>query len=134
LLYFINCNIPQHTDVTIDIEYNNVLQWALRNKIILNVGKTKEIVFRRPRIRLTEIQPSFRDIEQVDEVKLLGIIINGKITFNKHVDMLLVLSNQRFYLLKLLRDQGMPLKLLHNVYVAILLIESLIVCLRGVDF
>jgi hypothetical protein len=41
-----------------------------------------------------------------------------------------------FYLLKLLRDQGMPLKLLHNVYVAIIVtvLESLIVCLRGVDF
>jgi hypothetical protein len=37
-----------------------------------------------------------------------------------------------FYLLKLLRDQGMPLKLLHNVYVTVsLLIESHIVCLRG---
>jgi hypothetical protein len=30
--------------------------------MVLNVGKTKEIVFRRPRIRLTDIQPSFRDI------------------------------------------------------------------------
>jgi hypothetical protein len=34
--------------------------------------------------------------------------------------MLLALCNQRFYLLKLLRDQDMPLKLLHSVYVAII--------------
>jgi hypothetical protein len=34
--------------------------------------------------------------------------------------MLLALCNQRFYLLKLLRDQGMPLKLFHNVYIAII--------------
>jgi hypothetical protein len=115
-----NLLVPQHTDATLDIEYNNILQWAQVNKMTLNIGKTKEIVFRRPRIRLTDIQPSFVDIEQVDEVKLLGITLNGKLTFNKHVDLLLALCNQRFYLLKLLRDQGMPLKLLHNVYVAII--------------
>lgn len=125
-----NLLVPQHTDTTIDIEYNNILQWALRNKMILNVGKTKEIVFRRPRIRLTDIQPSFREIEQVDEVKLLGIVINGKLTFNKHVDMLLALCNQRFYLLKLLRDQGMPFNLLHNVYVAIV-VNRIAYCLSA---
>jgi hypothetical protein len=102
--------------------------------MVLNIGKTKEIVFRRPRIRLTDIQPSFRDIELVDELKLLGIVLNGKLTFNKHVDMLLALCNQRFYLLKLLRDQGMPLKLLHNVYVAII-VNRIAYCLSAwVDF
>jgi hypothetical protein len=112
-----NMLVLQHTDATLHIEFNNILQWAQRNKMVLNVDKTKEIVFRRPRIRLTDIQPSFRDIELVDELRLLGIVLNGKLTFSKHVDMLLALCNQRFYLLKLLRDQGMPLKLLHNVYV-----------------
>jgi hypothetical protein len=42
--------------------------------------------------------------------------------------MLLALCNQRFYLLKLLRDQGMPLKLLHNVYVAII-VNRIVYCL-----
>jgi hypothetical protein len=104
------------------------------DKMVLNFGRTKEIVFRRPRIRLIDIQPSFRDIELVDELKLLGIVLNGKLTFNKHVDMLLALCNQRFYLLKLLRDQGMPLKLLHNVYVGIT-VNRITYCLSAwVDF
>jgi hypothetical protein len=30
---------------TLHFEFNNILQWAQRNKIVLNVGKTKEIVF-----------------------------------------------------------------------------------------
>jgi hypothetical protein len=46
--------------------------------------------------------------------------------------MLLALCNQRFYLLKLLRDQGMPLKLLHrpNVYVAII-VNRIAYCLSA---
>jgi hypothetical protein len=114
-----NLLVPQHTDIAIDTEYNNILQWAQRNKMVINVGKTKEIVFRRPSIRFTDVQPSFKDIELVDEVKLLGVILNSKLTFDKHVNMLLALCGQRFYLLKLLRDQGMPLDLLHNVYVSL---------------
>jgi hypothetical protein len=37
-----------------------------------------------PRIRLTDIQPSFGDIELTDEHKLLGIVLNSKLTLNKH--------------------------------------------------
>jgi hypothetical protein len=126
-----NLLVPQHTDATLHIEFNNILQWAQRNKMVLNVGKTKEIVFRCPRIHLTDFQPSFRDIELVDELRLLGIVLNGKLTFNKHVDMLLALGYQRFYLLKFLRDQGMPLKLfLHNVYVAII-VNRIAYCLSA---
>jgi hypothetical protein len=69
--------VTQHTDIAIDTEYNNILQWAQRNKMVINVGKTKEIVFRRPSIRFTDVQPSFKDIELVDEVKLLGVILNS---------------------------------------------------------
>jgi hypothetical protein len=61
-----NLLVPQHTDATLHIEFNNISQWAQKNKMVLNVGKTKEIYFRRPGIRLTDIQPSVRDIELVD--------------------------------------------------------------------
>jgi hypothetical protein len=84
--------------------------------MIINVSKTKEIVFRRPRVRCIDIRPSFVDIDRVDEVKLSGITLNGKLTFGKNVSSLLTLCNQRFYLLKVLRDQGMPLLLLPIIY------------------
>jgi hypothetical protein len=73
-----NLLVPQHTDIAIGTEYSNILQWAQRNKMVINVGKTKEIVFRRPSIRFMDVQSSFKDIELVDEVKLLGVILNSK--------------------------------------------------------
>jgi hypothetical protein len=48
--------------------------------MIINVSKTKEIVFRRPRVRCTDVQPSFV-VDRMDEVKLLGVTLNSKLTF-----------------------------------------------------
>jgi hypothetical protein len=79
-----NLLVPQHTDATLHIEFNNILQWAKRNKNgIKRWQKLRKLFFRRPRIRLTDIQPSFRDIELVDELRLLGIILNGKLNFQQ---------------------------------------------------
>jgi hypothetical protein len=46
-----------------DAEYQNVMHWASRNKLTINIAKTKEIVFRRPHFRSVDIQPSFTDID-----------------------------------------------------------------------
>ena len=43
--------VPEHTDVSIDIEFNHIRHWAVLNKLIRNMDKTKEIVFRRPRVQ-----------------------------------------------------------------------------------
>jgi hypothetical protein len=125
-----NLLVPQHSDTPIEAEFDNILQWTRNNKMIINVSKTKEIVFRRPRVRCTDIQPSFVDIDRVDEVKLLGVTLNSKLTFGKHVSSLLTLCNQRFYLLKVLRDQGMPLLLLRNIYHA-LIVNRITYCLSA---
>jgi hypothetical protein len=73
-------------------------------------------VFRRPHFRSVDIQPSFTDTVVLDEVKLLDVVFTSKLTFNKQVNDTLSLCNQRFYLLKLLHDQGMPLDSLTTVY------------------
>ena len=112
------------------VEYQNVMNWASLNKLTINRSKTKEIVFRRPHFRSVDIQPSFADIAMLDEVKLLGVVFTSKLTFNKHVNDVLLLCNQRFYLLKLLRDQGMPLELLTTVYNA-LVVNRIAYCLSA---
>ena len=126
-----NLLVLQHTDIPIEVEYQNMLQWANLNKLTINVSKTKETVFRRPCLRSLDIQPSFNNTEMVDEVKLLGIIFTSKLTFNKYVNDMLSLCNQRFYLLKLLRVQGMPLDSLNIFYHALVAnhIGYLLVCL-----
>jgi hypothetical protein len=105
-----NLLVPQHTDISTSVEYQNVINWASENKLTIS-SKTKEIVFRRPHFRSVDIQPYFTDIAMLDEVKLLGVVFTSTLTFrpNKHVNDVLWLCNQRLYLLKLLQDQGKPL-------------------------
>jgi len=67
-----NLLVPEITDVDINNEFNNVLKWAEDNRMIVNLRKTKEIVFHKPSARY--LLPSLvTGTEQVVSVKLLGV-------------------------------------------------------------
>ena len=57
-----NFLVPEHTDVQLCDEYEAIQLWALRNKMIINASKTKEIVFRRPNPRLSIALPALQAI------------------------------------------------------------------------
>ena len=44
--------MPENTDVSADDEMRNVLLWSDDNKLSVNLSKCKEIVFRRPSVKL----------------------------------------------------------------------------------
>ena len=75
---------------TLDLELSKVVKWVSDNKLVLNIGKTKSILLgskhqleENPKLDLfmNNIQ-----IEQVYEVKLLGITIDNLMTWSKHID------------------------------------------------
>ena len=73
-------------------------------------------MFRRPNPRhCIDVSP-LDIIKQVISVKLLGVAIDNKLCFTDHVLARLKLCNQRMYLLKLLRDQGLPSKHLNTIF------------------
>ena len=37
--------VPQHSDISIEIEFAHVQEWSLNNKLVINTSKTKEIIF-----------------------------------------------------------------------------------------
>jgi len=88
----------------------------------INLDKTKEIVFKRPNPRLTvhpAIPAHVADIEQVRAAKLLGVVLCDSLQFYEHVHAVLKTCSQRMYLMKLLRDQGLPSKELHCIFYAL---------------
>ena len=125
-----NLAVPEHSDISIQEEFANIRDWAQRNKMIINYSKTKEIVFHRPHPTKLSLQPSIDTIEMVREAKLLGVVLADNFIFEKHVNAILASCSQRFYLLKLLRDCGMPIKKLDVVYCA-LIINRLSYCLSA---
>ena len=51
--------------------------------------------------------PPLNEIDQVAEIKLLGIIFPGNFNFEPHINYIMSISSQRIYFIKLLRDQGL---------------------------
>jgi len=60
-------------------------------------------------------------IEQVTSVKLLRIIFKNNLSFDEHATAVLKCCSQRAYILKLLRDQGMPSIHLDTVFHTLIL-------------
>jgi len=101
-------------------EIFNVKSWAFENRMKINWDKTTELVFRRPNLNHSLLPDPVCSIEQVLEVRLLGVKISGKFALHSHVNYLLSVCSQRMYLLKLLCLQGLPKHELDIVYSAIL--------------
>jgi len=100
--------IPEHTDTDIGVEFSHIKAWASANHLSLNLTKTKEIVFRRPRARSLYLPPAIDNIEQLDCCKLLGVMFQSNCKMDLHVQNILSQCTQRLYLIKLLKHQGMP--------------------------
>ena len=99
--------VPENSDVFLPEEFDHINVWATVNKMILNLIKTKETVFHRPGPKGFHMFPSVEGIELVEQVKLLGVILQNNLSVNSHVNYVLTLCSQRIFLLKRLRDQGL---------------------------
>jgi len=77
--------------------------------MIVNLRKTKEIVFHRPSARYSP-HSLITGIEQVVSAKLLGVTFSHNLKFDEHVKNILTICNQRSYLLSVWRAKAFPLK------------------------
>lgn len=63
-------HFPGISDIGLQDEFSHICNWAKANKMIINLGKTKGIVFRRPcnGVRSSHMPLPISNIEQVDIV------------------------------------------------------------------
>jgi len=116
-----NLLVPADTDVCLTEELNHVKHWADENRMVINILKTKEIVFRRPNPKQCITPVLIGEVQQVTSANLLGITLCDKLCFGVHIGNVLKMCSQRIYLLKLLRDQGLPRHHLSTVFDALVL-------------
>jgi hypothetical protein len=112
--------VPENTDVQLEQEFQHVLSWAANNHLIINPQKTKELVFRRPRVQYFHLPNAVDNIEQVNSAKLLGVLFQSNFKMDSHVQFIMKQCAQRMYLLKLLMHQGMSAKQLSIVTLSII--------------
>jgi hypothetical protein len=123
--------VPGGSDTSVRQEHDNIRSWAEDNKQTINEKKTKMTIFCKPRSKIKPaVGVSGCQVEQVDEFRLLGVILDNKLTFVRHITSVLSSCAQRLYLLKLLRDQGMPISCLHTIYVS-LIVNKITYCISA---
>ena len=86
---------PEKNDADLEWEFLNIRKLSNDNKLMVNMAKTKEIVFHRPNAR-NYLLPG---IERVMLAKLLGVWVQDDLGFRKHIDYVMHICNQRTYLL-----------------------------------
>ena len=123
-----NLLVPSNSDVDLNVEFDNIKQWAINNHMNINHGKTKEIVFHRPSPKQFVYPAPVCGIEQVEVAKLLGVFFGDNFNYCTHVSTVLKLCAQRLYLLRLLRSQGLSRHNLNIVFQA-LVISRIVYCL-----
>jgi len=112
---------PENTGTSVELEMAHIIDWAKNNKMLLNLLKTKEMVFHRPNPRQLLLPDRLQDIERVSVFKLLGIVFQTDLRFNEYVSTLVTICNQRLYLLTQLKKQGLKLAETDNVFKSIVL-------------
>ena len=98
--------------------------WCSTNFLHLNVSKTKEmcIDFRCNRTVISPIVINGEpvSVEQVDSFKYLGVVVDKKVSFTKHVTAVQKKSQQRLHVLRKLRAFNIDPKPLLRLYRSII--------------
>ena len=89
------CNLEDFVDCDTETAINRELQkinlWLLRNKLTLNVDKTKFMIFhKRKKVPNLSIVLNNIAITKVDTFNYLGILLDSNLSWESHTDMLVL--------------------------------------------
>jgi len=103
-----NMIVPSDSDTDLLEEFDHVKLWADDNKMLINLLKTKEIVFRRPNSRLHISSLPITEVQQVSSVKLLGVTLCDTLSFTTHVENMLKITVNEYTYLNSFRTKASP--------------------------
>jgi len=103
-----NLLVPETSNCTLTDEFEHIKAWATANKMVINMSKTKELVFYRPHPSRSHMPSAVDNIEQVKIAKLLGVMFSGNLNFDEHVTYVLSICSQRLYLLNSFEAKECP--------------------------
>lgn len=112
---------PSCTDEDFQLEFQHIETWAFDNKLLINKNKTKELVFVRPSPFRVLLPPPLNLIERVVCAKVLGVYIDANLRFTQHVDFVVKNCAQKMFLLRSLKNRGMPPQHLEIIFKALVL-------------
>ena len=96
--------------------------WCADNNLVLNVGKTKEIVvdFRTKKLPPIPLHINGSDVEIVDTFKFLGTHISNDLTWEYNVVQIVKKAQKRLYFLRRLKTFGVSKEIMIHFYRSII--------------
>ena len=92
--------------------------YAEENKMMINYKKTKAMLFNPGRSR--DFHPKFelgkKDIELVEETKLLGVVLRSDMSWSSNTDYIVLRASKKLWFLRRLRILGASREDLMDVY------------------
>jgi len=78
---------PQRSKTTVELEMAHVRNWAIENKMTVNLLKTVEIAFHRPNVSHDLFPHAMPNVSRVLVAKLLGVYyLRHDLNFSQHVE------------------------------------------------
>ena len=116
-------------------EVLNFVDWCKQNYLVLNVKKTKELIFdfrKRPCIH-NPLTINNDNVEQVQSYKYLGITIDDRLSFTEHAKLTKSKAHQRLFFLRKLNKFNVDNTILQLFYNSVIqsILSFNIICFYG---
>ena len=96
-----------HTPLTLNSSPSQTA-WAAANNLTLNTKKSMEMIIRKPKSKnANSPPPPIQGIQRVDQVVVLGVLIQEWLSFKPHIDNVVSRCAQIFYALRVLKSDGL---------------------------
>ncbi len=104
---------------------DSLQEWAKQNKMRLNIDKTKHMIINQTTAGPTNITINNNNLEQVENYKYLGSILNDKLDYDEQLEKTAKTTNCHIYPIKQLKRMGFKEEILMNIYRSVTLSQYL---------
>lgn len=92
-------------------EHRHLLEWSASNGLEMNINKSQAITIRKPNISQSLVSPPLPDVQFVNQMRILGVIFNDRLTWTSHVDFVIKKCSRLLFAFRTIRTIVPPAKL-----------------------
>ena len=108
--------VPASQSHNIQNELHAIESWSHDNNLTLNTKKSTEIIICKPKSRNDNLPPPpIPGIQRVDQLVVLGVIVQNHLSVKPYIDSLVSRCAQTFFALRVLRSNGLIGNALYGV-------------------
>ena len=118
------CNDANECNIICNRELNRLFEWSASNKLSINYGRTKSYFMINTYGNIEQdafnININGITLENVSQAKYLGVVLDPKLKFNKHIDYIAEKISKSTGILYKLKKLKIPIQILKQIYYSLI--------------